>query len=109
MEKNLLLPKPRDLKLFYRQPANAWTEALPLGNGRLGAMVFGQVHNERLQLNESTLWSGGPKDCNNAHARAVLPELRQALFARDFIRADALCKKMQGPYNQSYLPLGDLY
>jgi alpha-L-fucosidase 2 len=110
MEKNMFwLSDPSDLKLFYRQPANAWTQALPLGNGRLGAMVFGQVHRERLQLNESTLWSGGPKDCNNPHARAVLPELRQALFARDFIRADALCKKMQGPFNQSYLPLGDLH
>ena len=102
-------PSQPSLKLFYHQPASAWTQALPLGNGRLGAMVFGQVPTEHFQLNESTLWSGGPKDCNNPNARAVLPEVRQALFARDFIRADALCKKMQGPFNQSYLPLGDLY
>ncbi len=98
-----------ELKLFYRQPAEAWTQALPLGNGRLGAMVFGGIDTERFQLNENTLWSGGPKDCNNPQARAVLPEVRQALFARDFIRADALCKKMQGPYNQSYMPLGNLH
>ena len=98
-----------ELKLFYRQPAEAWTQALPLGNGRLGAMVFGGIDTERFQLNENTLWSGGPQDCNNPQARAVLPEVRHALFARDFIRADALCKKMQGPYNQSYMPLGDLH
>ena len=104
-----LSPSHSDLKLFYRRPADAWTQALPLGNGRLGAMVFGGIDTERFQLNESTLWSGGPKDCNNPQARAVLPEVRQALFARDFIRADALCKKMQGPYNQSYMPLGNLH
>ena len=104
-----LSPDHSPLKLFYRQPAVAWTQALPLGNGRLGAMVFGQVPTERFQLNESTLWSGGPKDCDNPQAKVVLPQVRQALRDRDFIRADALCKKMQGPYNQSYQPLGDLH
>ncbi|MEO8428192.1 MAG: glycoside hydrolase family 95 protein [Verrucomicrobiota bacterium] len=97
-----------DLKLWYRQPATQWTEALPVGNGRLGAMVFGGVQTERLQLNEDTLWSGGPKDWNNPNAKKVLPELRRAIFAGRFEEADALCQKMQGPYNQSYLPLGDL-
>ena len=49
-----------DLHLWYRQPAQQWVEALPIGNGRLGAMVFGGLAHERLQLNEDTLWSGGP-------------------------------------------------
>lgn len=52
----------RRLHLWYRQPAHAWLEALPVGNGRLGAMVFGGVWEERLQLNEDTLWSGAPRD-----------------------------------------------
>ena len=50
----------QDLKLWYNKPAAVWTEALPVGNGRLGAMVFGGVEEELIQLNESTLWSGGP-------------------------------------------------
>ncbi len=97
------------LTLWYTQPATAWTEALPVGNGRLGAMVFGGVATERLQLNEDTLWSGCPKDCDNPAALQYLPLVREAIFAGDYARADALIKHMQGPYNQSYLPLGDLY
>jgi len=94
--------------LWYRQPAKQWVEALPLGNGRLGAMVFGGVMTERLQLNENTLWSGGPKDWNNPGAREVLPKVRAAVLAGRYAEADALCRQMQGPYNQSYQPLGDL-
>jgi len=71
-------------------------------------MVFGGVPEERLQLNEATLWSGGPKDWNNPGAKRVLPQVRRAIFAGDYAKADQLCKKMQGPYNQSYLPLGNL-
>ncbi|MBA3869275.1 MAG: glycoside hydrolase family 95 protein [Anaerolineae bacterium] len=97
------------LTLWYRQPANKWVEALPLGNGRLGAMVFGGVQQERIQLNEDTLWSGGPKDWNNPDAKAVLPEVRRAIADKDYVKADKLCQKMQGTFNQSYLPMGDLY
>jgi len=97
-----------DLILWYRQPAVRWVEALPIGNGRLGAMVFGGVDTERLLLNEDTLWSGGPRDWNNPRARAVLPEVRHLIVAGDYLGADALCREMQGPYNESYLPLGDL-
>ena len=96
------------LRLRYAQPAERWTEALPVGNGRLGAMVFGGVATERLQLNEATLWSGGPTDWNNPGARDVLPQVRAAIFAGDYVKATELAKKMQGPYNQSYQPLGDL-
>lgn len=98
-----------DMTLWYRQPAREWVEALPVGNGRLGAMVFGCVTTEQLQLNEETLWSGEPKDWNNPEARTILPPVRQAIFAGDYAKADQLCKQMQGPYTQSYEPLGDVY
>ncbi len=97
-----------DLTLKYAEPASRWTEALPVGNGRLGAMIFGGVTNERLQLNEATLWSGGPRNWNNPGAKEILPQVRAAIFAGDYVRAGELCKKMQGPYNESYQPLGDL-
>jgi alpha-L-fucosidase 2 len=98
-----------DLTLWYRQPAKDWNEALPVGNGRLGAMVFGGARVERLQLNEDTLWSGAPSEWNNPGAREQLAEVRRLVFAKDYAGADAAVKKMQGPYNQSYEPLGDLY
>ena len=97
-----------DLSLWYRRPAEQWVEALPIGNGRLGAMIFGGVASERLQLNHDTLWSGGPSDWNNPRAREVLPELRALIFAGRYAEADQLSRQMQGPYGQSYLPLGDL-
>ncbi|HOU15688.1 MAG TPA: glycoside hydrolase family 95 protein [Anaerolineae bacterium] len=98
-----------DLTLWYKQPAAAWTEALPVGNGRIGAMVFGGYPVERLQLNEDTLWSGWPKDCDNPAALPYLAQVREAVFAGEYARADELVKHLQGPFNQSYLPLGDLY
>ena len=98
-----------DKSLWYGQPARHWVEALPIGNGRLGAMVFGGVDTERLQLNEDTLWSGEPTDWNNPGAKTVLPELRRLLDEGDYIGADALCKKMQGPFTQSYQPMGNLF
>ena len=67
------------LTLWYARPAEQWVEALPLGNGRLGAMVFGRVERERFQLNEDTLWSGGPRDWNNPKAPEVLAEVRRLI------------------------------
>ena len=96
------------LSLSYREPATQWVSALPIGNGRLGAMIFGGVTNEHLQLNEATLWSGGPRDWNNPDAQKVLPKVRAAVLAGDYAEADRLCHQMQGPYNESYQPLGDL-
>ena len=82
---------------------------MPLGNGRLGAMVFGGMRDELIQLNESTLWSGGPTTDNlNPGAPKYLPLIRQAVFAGEYQKASDLCKKMQGAYSESYLPLGDL-
>ncbi len=98
-----------NLKLWYNQPAAAWTEALPVGNGRLGAMVFGKVDDELIQLNESTLWSGGPVTTNvNPESPTYLPKVRQALEQEDYKQAVALVKNMQGLFTQSYMPLGDL-
>jgi len=100
---------PSSLTLHYTSPAAAWEEALPVGNGRLGAMLFGGVEEERIALNEDTLWSGLPKDNTNPAAKDVLPEVRRLLFAGEYAAANELCKQMQGPYSQSYLPLGDLW
>jgi alpha-L-fucosidase 2 len=97
-----------DLILHYDSPASAWTEALPVGNGRLGGMVFGGVAEERIALNEDTLWAGGPRMGDNPDAAAVLPEVRRLLLAGDYLAAEDLCKRLQGPYTHSYLPLGDL-
>ena len=71
-------------------------------------MVFGGIHQERLQLNEDTLWSGGPRDWNNPDALSVLPEVRRLIFEERYAEANALAKKMQGDFTESYQPLGDL-
>ncbi|MCX6874581.1 MAG: glycoside hydrolase family 95 protein [Verrucomicrobia bacterium] len=76
--------------LWYRQPAKVWEEALPLGNGRLGAMVFGGVTDERLQLNEDTLWDGYPQDTSNPDALKALPQVRKLLFEGKNKEAEAL-------------------
>jgi len=72
--------KENKLKLWYDTPSSNWNEALPLGNGRLGAMVFGIPYEENIQLNELTLWSGGPGDNNNPEAKKYLKEIRTLLF-----------------------------
>src|SRR5436190_7351524 len=67
--------------LWYRQPAVQWTEGLPIGNGRLGAMVFGGVEAERLQINEDTVWAGEKRDRNNPEGAKNLAEVRRLLFS----------------------------
>jgi alpha-L-fucosidase 2 len=96
------------LRLEYGRPAQRWVEALPVGNGRIGAMIFGGVGADLLQLNEDTLWSGGPLDGSNPDARAVLPRVRDAVAGGHFAEADTLAKGLQGPYTQSYMPMGAL-
>lgn len=99
------------LKLWYRKPATRWVEALPLGNGRLGAMVWGGIEHERLQLNEDTLYAGGPYDANNTEALAALPEVRRLIFAGQYAQAEALAnaRLMARPIKQMpYQPLADL-
>lgn len=96
------------MKLQYDRPASVWTEGLPMGNGRLGGMIFGGVEQEKIGLNEDTLWSGYPTDGNNPGAKEVLPKVRKLIQERRYQEADTLTREMQGTYTQSYLPFGDL-
>jgi alpha-L-fucosidase 2 len=99
------------LSLWYRQPARQWVEALAVGNGRLGAMVFGGVAQERIQLNEDTLWAGGPYDPANPDALEALPKVRELIFAGRYREASNLVgqKMMAKPLTQMpYQCVGDL-
>ena len=96
--------------LWYRQPAEQWVEALPVGNGRLGAMVHGGTGKERLQLNEDSLWGGGPYDPSRPEALAALPEVRRLLWEKRWTDAQALAQAqmMAKPIRQmSYQTIGD--
>jgi alpha-L-fucosidase 2 len=98
-------------RLWYRQPAEQWTEALPIGNGRLGAMIFGGVARERLQLNEDTLYAGGPYDPSDPGARNALPRVRELIDQGKYAEAQALAneKMMARPLRMpSYQTVGDL-
>ena len=80
-----------DLALWYDRPAgNDWLRALPVGNGRLGAMVFGNTDTERLQLNEDTVWAGGPHDYSNPRGAGSLAQIRQLVFANQWTQAQSL-------------------
>ncbi|RXK57988.1 glycoside hydrolase family 95 protein [Lacibacter luteus] len=83
----------QDLKLWYNKPAVKWTEALPIGNGRLGAMVFGAIDNDHLQFNEETLWTGEPRAYSRPGAYKYLDSIRQLLFAGKQKEAEALAEK----------------
>jgi len=105
------VPGSAEPRLWYRQPAKDWNEALPVGNGRLGAMVFGRPFDELIQLNEESLWAGAPINNNNPESLPNLPEVRRLLFAGENEKAAALAEKtMLGtpPRVRSYEPLGDL-
>ncbi|MDQ0899225.1 glycoside hydrolase family 95 protein [Paenibacillus sp. V4I7] len=101
-----------DLKLLFKSPATKWDEALPIGNGRLGAMVYGQTQLERLQLNEDSVWYGGPRDRNNPDAKANLPEIRRLIFEGKLKEAERLAVLALSGLPESqrhYLPLGHLF
>ncbi len=103
---------PTAWKLWYRQPARPWVEALPIGNGRLGGMVFGQVREERIQLNEDSVWYGGPTHRHNPDALKHLPEIRRLLFDGKPDEAAALARHAilgLPRYDHPYQPLGDLF
>lgn len=98
-----------ELKLWYSKPARKWTQALPIGNGRLGAMVFGAVNEDILQLNEDTIWSGFPEDYNNDEASEHIDEVRQLIFEGKLKEAEKIVKdNMLGRFMQAYQPLGYL-
>ena len=95
--------------LWYKKKAKKWEEALPIGNGRIGAMCFGNLKSERIALNEDTLWSGYPKDNNKQGANEHLEDIRNAIFSGDTARAKQICnEEMNGCWSESYLPFGDL-
>lgn len=99
------------LKLWYDQPAKIWVEALPVGNGRLGAMVFGDPLNEVIQLNENTVWAGGPNRNDNLDAKEAIPEVRKLIFqgkykeAQDLVNSKVITKKSHG---MAYQTVGNL-
>ncbi|MGO4420306.1 glycoside hydrolase N-terminal domain-containing protein, partial [Streptomyces sp. MCAF7] len=102
---------PGELALWYPRPASEWLEALPIGNGRLGAMVFGGTDAERLQLNEDTVWAGGPYDPANPQGLSNLPEIRRRVFAGEWADAQALIDStfMGNPLSElPYQTVGDL-
>ncbi len=100
----------RDLRLWYEQPAQEWVEALPVGNGRLGAMVFGGIGEERVQLNEETVWAGPPVPQPHEGIREAMAEARRAWFAGDFARAHEVLQAALPPRitPRSHQTLGDL-
>jgi alpha-L-fucosidase 2 len=104
-------PSKAALSLWYDAPAREWVEALPVGSGRLGAMVFGGVGQERLSLNEDTLWAGGPYDPSNPEALSALSEVRRLIFAGQYRQAQELAgaKMMAKPlWQMPYQAFGDL-
>lgn len=106
--------KPSGMKIWFTHPATSWNEALPLGNGRLGAMIFGGIERERLELNEESVWTGQPRWDANPDALKTLPLVRKLLFEGKYREADELAQKgIMGTKPQNppatYQALGDLY
>ena len=106
------------LTLHYDRPAACLEEALPLGNGRLGALVYGGTDEERISVNDITLWSGEPdrgaahpdlQDGVGAHAAETIPLIREALEEEDYWKAERLQRQVQGHFSESYMPLGTLW
>src|SRR5579871_6707088 len=117
----LLLPSPaqpadlpaaqHDMLLWYRQPAKQWNEAMLMGNGLIGATVFGGTSHERIALNESSFWSGRPHDYDNPEALKYFPQIRDLVFAHKFQEAEKMADEHffgHPQAQQAYQPLGDL-
>ncbi len=107
-----VLPLFSEPLLWYSRPASEWVEALPVGNGRLGGMVFGRIGDERIQLNEDTLWAGAPQERDIPGAFRHLPEIRQMLFDGRYVEAERRIEEtMMGEriFPKGYQPLGDLW
>jgi alpha-L-fucosidase 2 len=121
--KNILLPviwlicasalaQTKEPELWYKKPASKWTEALPVGNGRIGAMVFGDYTHENIQLNEESVWAGSKINNNNPEAKTHLKEIQQAIFNGEYAKAVDLSNQylVGTPKNiRSYQPLGNLF
>lgn len=105
-----MIEKQDPLLLWYEKPAKAWQEALPLGNGRIGAMVYGDPAREIISLNEDSLWSGYPRDTNVPGAAGYFPEAADFAMKGEYRAAQEYIERhMLGEYTQSYLPMGDLH
>ncbi len=99
-----------NMKLWYKKAASVWEEAIPVGNGRMGGMVFGSTGKEHIQFNEDTLWSGYPADYSTHEAEAYLHKARKLIMENRLLEAQSLIKKhILVPFNQSYMPMGSLY
>ena len=95
--------------LYMDQPAASWYEATPIGNGRLGGMVYGGVTKDTIRTNDDTFWSGEPRDLQRPGAYKCLPEIRKLLLEEKNLEAQELIDKhMLGPWNQNYMPLADI-
>ncbi len=95
--------------VWFNQPAANWNEAIPIGNGTLGGMVYGGIESDTIKINEETLWSGEPRDLQNYEAIKYLPEIRQLLLDGKTQKGEKLINsKMLGEYNECYMPMGDL-
>ncbi|MGB3143051.1 MAG: glycoside hydrolase family 95 protein, partial [Maribacter sp.] len=102
--------KKRELKLWYEKPANHFEESLVLGNGKIGASVFGGINTDKIFLNDITLWSGEPVDTTiTIDTKEYITQIREALNNEDYKKADSLQRFVQGDYSQSYAPLGTLF
>ncbi len=103
-------PKDNDQRLWYDEPATTWLEALPLGNSRMGAMIYGGVQEEEIQLNEETFWSGGPHDNNSTVSRYYLNSVRDMIFQGREDEAQKVVNRrfIVGPHGMKYLTLGSL-
>ncbi len=115
MKKNILLiacvllhyilpAQQNNLTLWYNQPAQEWEEALPVGNGRLGAMVYGNPVKENIQLNEETIWAGSPHRNDNPEAKQYLNQVRQLIFEKKYKEAENLVNKHFAPKNSHGMP-----
>jgi len=98
----------QNLELTYDEPAAEWMEALPIGNGFLGAMIYGGIENETLKLNHDEFWSGEPRNITNPDAAKFKDSVAQLVKERQYEAADLLIRNMQGPFSQAYQPLADV-
>lgn len=101
----------RDMVLWYRQPATSWLQAMPLGNGMIGAMVFGGVPQERIALNESSFWSGRPHNYDDTNAFQYFPKIRDLVFADKFQEAEKMANDHfwgTPKAQEAFQPIGDL-
>ena len=97
-------------QIWYRKPAEAWEEVLPIGNGSLGAMIWGTVEEEHLGLNLDTLWSGTQRDTNNYSAKKYLEPVRQLLYDGKYTTAAEMVEEhLLGEFGENYLPMGNLW